>query len=42
MNINEADEVAIFRLWFLSFIKQLKSVSINKTNDQFENIQKLL
>ena len=42
MNIDEPDEVSIFKLWFLSFIKQLKSVSIDKINDEYENIRKLL
>ena len=42
MNIDEPDEVSIFRLWFLSFIKQLKSVLIEKINDEFENIRILL
>ena len=42
MNINEPDEVSIFRLWFLSFIKQLKYLSIDKVNDEFENIRILL
>lgn len=42
MNMNEPDEVSIFRLWFLSFIKQLKSVLIEKINDEFENIRELL
>ena len=42
MNINEPDEVSIFRLWFLYFIKQLKYLSIDKVNDEFENIRILL
>ena len=42
MNIDEPDEVSIFRLWFLSFIKQLKYLSIEKINDEFESIRKLL
>jgi len=42
MNIDEPDEVFIFRLWFFSFIKQLKSVLIEKINDEFENIRILL
>ena len=42
MNIDEPDEVSIFRLWFLSFIKQLKYLSIDKVNDEFENIRILL
>ena len=37
MNIDEPDELFIFRLWFFSFIKQLKSMSIEKTKDEFEN-----
>ena len=37
MNMNEPDELFIFRGLALSFIKQLKSMSIEKTKDEFEN-----
>lgn len=37
MNLYEPDELSIFRGWSLSFIKQLKSMSIEKTKDEFEN-----
>ncbi len=42
MNTNEPDELSIFRGWFPSFIKQLKYLSIDKVNDEFENIRILL
>ena len=37
MNMNEPDELAIFRGCFLSFIKPLQFIMIEKIKDEFEN-----
>ncbi len=42
MNMNEPDELAIFRGCFLSFIKPLQFIMIEKIKDEFENIRILL
>ena len=37
MNMNEPDELAIFRGWFPSFMKPFQSMTIEKSKDEFEN-----
>lgn len=37
MNMNEPDELSIFRGWFLSFMKPLQFITIEKSKDEFEN-----